>query len=232
MKIQFTIIAFLISISLNAQKFIKNTTGRALTFKEIQLQFDTYQKQNDLRKVSGWKSFKHWEHDMQMHTNAQGEPAGFEEYVDAAIEMANFKQEQQNQSLASTWAPTGPNVLPTNLTGYMENGIGRINCVAFHPTNASIYYAGVAQGGVWKTINNGASWTPLTDNLPITRVSDISIDPSNPNTIYISVCDFEYLGVSLFLNGRKRHTHYGLGVYKSTDGGTTWGSNWINLSVN
>lgn len=222
---------FVLPSFLVAQKFIKNTTGRALTFKEIQLQFDTYQKQNDLRKVSGWKSFKHWEHDMQMHTNTQGEPAGFEEYVDAAIEMANFKQEQQNQSLASTWAPTGPNVLPTNLTGYMENGIGRINCVAFHPTNASIYYAGVAQGGVWKTINNGASWIPLTDNLPITRVSDISIDPSNPNTIYISVCDFEYLGVSLFLNGRKRHTHYGLGVYKSTDGGTTWAATGLTFQL-
>jgi hypothetical protein len=104
----------------------------------------------------------------------------------------------------------------------MENGIGRINCIAFHPTNPNTFFVGVAQGGVWKTTNNGATWTPLTDNLPITRISDISINPTNPNEMYISVCDFEYIGISLFLSGRKRHTHYGIGVYKTLDGGLTW----------
>ncbi|HWY11888.1 MAG TPA: T9SS type A sorting domain-containing protein [Bacteroidia bacterium] len=215
----------------HAQTFVKNTTGRALTFKEIQLQFETYKKKTDLTKVKHWKYFKRWEHDMLLHTNTQGEPAGFADYISAAIDMANFKQEQQNSSLASTWVPTGPNVLPNNLTGYMENGIGRINCVAFHPTIANTYFAGVAQGGVWKTTNNGTSWTPLTDNLPITRVSDICIDPANPNTMYISVCDFEYIGVSLFLNGRKRNTHYGLGVYKTTDGGLTWAATGLTFQL-
>ena len=37
--------------------------------------------------------------------------------------------------------------LPSNLTGYMENGIGRINCIAFHPSNPNTYFVGVAQGG-------------------------------------------------------------------------------------
>jgi len=104
----------------------------------------------------------------------------------------------------------------------MENGMGRINCMAFDPTNSSTYFVGVAQGGLWKTTNNGQTWIPLTDNLPITRISDIVIDPNNINTMYISVCDFEYLGVALNLNGRKRNTHYGLGVYKTIDGGATW----------
>jgi len=100
--------------------------------------------------------------------------------------------------------------------------MGRINCMAFDPTNSSTYFVGVAQGGLWKTTNNGQTWIPLTDNLPITRISDIVIDPNNINTMYISVCDFEYLGVALNLNGRKRNTHYGLGVYKTIDGGATW----------
>ncbi len=231
MKIKITILLFAISFFVNAQSFIKNTTGRALSFKEIQRQFDDFKKQNDLSKKSNWKSFKRWEHDMSLHTNAQGEPAGFEDLVNASIEMSNFKQQQDANTTSASWSPTGPNVLPTNLTGYMENGIGRINCVAFHPTNSNIYFAGVAQGGLWKTTNNGVSWTPLTDNLPITRISDISIDPSNPNTMYISVCDFEYIGVGLFLNGRKRNTHYGLGVYKSTDGGTTWAPTGLTFQL-
>lgn len=215
----------LLSISLNllnAQSFFKNTQPRALTFKEMQLQFADFKKQNDLTKVKGWKNFKRWENEMQLHTNTQGEPSHFDTYVNEVTAAANYKSQLMSSGAPSVWAPTGPNVLPNNLTGYMENGIGRINCIAFHPTNSNTYFVGVAQGGLWKTTNDGASWTPLTDNLPITRISDISIDPANPNTMYISVCDFEYIGFGLFLNGRKRNTHYGIGVYKTTDGGTTW----------
>ena len=161
-KIRILVLLFVLPSFFFAQQFVKNTSGRGLTLKEIQVQFDTYKKTHDLKKEKGWKSFKRWEHDMTLHTNTEGEPAGFDEYVNAAIDMADFKQNLQNQSAASAWAPTGPNVLPNNLTGYMENGIGRINCVAFHPTLSGTYYVGVAQGGVWKTTNNGTSWTPLT----------------------------------------------------------------------
>jgi photosystem II stability/assembly factor-like uncharacterized protein len=168
-----------------------------------------------------------------MHTNAQGEMGDPTEYIDAAIEVANQKNAAGSQQVAaSAWYPVGPNAVPGNLTGYMQNGIGRINCITFHPTNASTYYVGVAQGGLWKTTNNGASWTPLTDNLPITRISDIALDPADPNnTIYISVCDFEYIGFGLYLNGRKRNTHYGLGVYKSTDGGLTWNPTGLTFQL-
>lgn len=231
MKISLTLFFITITIFVFGQTFTKNTTGRALTFKEVQKQFDDFKKKNDLSQTKHWKSFKHWEYETQFHTNANGEPAGYADYVDAAVEMANSKQQAETSNAPSVWAPSGPNVLPNNLTGYMENGIGRINCIAFHPTNSNIYFVGVAQGGVWKTTNNGATWTPLTDNLPITRISDISIDPSNPNTMYISVCDFEYIGVSLFLNGRKRHSHYGLGVYKTTDGGVNWAPTGLTFQL-
>lgn len=222
MKFFTTLFFVFISFFVSSQTFIKNKTKQPLTFKEVQKQFDDFKKKNDLSKLKHWKNFKRWEYDQQFHTDAKGEPAGFGDYINAAIEMANSKQQMEALSASSVWSPSGPNVLPNNLTGYMENGIGRINCIAFHPTNSNTYFVGVAQGGVWKTTNNGTSWTPLTDNLPITRISDISIDPSNPNTMYISVCDFEYIGVSLFLNGRKRNSHYGMGVYKTTDGGVTW----------
>jgi photosystem II stability/assembly factor-like uncharacterized protein len=162
--------------------------------------------------------------EMEMHTDARGERADATDYIRAAVAAAAAKQASSSSRMASAgWYPVGPNVIPNNLTGYMENGIGRINCIEFHPTDPNTYYVGVAQGGVWKTTNNGASWTPLTDNLPIDRISDITIDPSDPDsTMYISVCDFEYIGFGLYLNGRKRNTHYGLGVYKTTDAGQTW----------
>ena len=214
-----------------AQNFYKNKTNQALTFNELKSQFNDFKKSHDLSKEKYWKNYKRWEQEMELHTNTKGEPAGFDEYIDEAIKMANYKQQQSKNNSSAIWTPFGPNVLPNNQTGYMENGIGRINCIAFHPTNPTTFFVGVAQGGVWKTTNNGASWTPLSDNLPINRISDISINPINPNEIYISVCDFEYIGVSLQLNGRKRHTHYGLGVYKTIDGGLTWAQTGLTYNL-
>ncbi len=224
------VIAFCFKTSIS-QTFIKNKFNRALTFNELKSQFKTFKDTNDLSKQKYWKSYKRWEHEMELHTNAHGDPSGFDEYRDIAVRQAADKQQQLQKSTSSIWTPFGPNVLPNNLTGYMENGIGRINCIAFHPTNANTFFVGVAQGGVWKTTNNGTSWTPLTDNLPITRISDISINPLNPDEMYISVCDFEYIGISLHLDGRKRNTHYGLGVYKTTDGGLTWNPTGLTYSL-
>ncbi len=230
MRLHFIICLIFCGLIVNSQSFIKNTTNRALTFKEIQLQFDQFKKTHDLKTEKHWKNLKRYEADMQLHTNGHGEPDGFADYIEAALAVAEEKQQAQSKSTAA-WYPVGPNALPNNLTGYMENGIGRVNCVTFHPTNTSVFYVGVAQGGLWKTTNGGASYTPLTDNLPITRISDICIDPNNTNTIYISVCDFEYIGFSLYLNGRKRHTHYGLGVYKTTDGGITWNPTGLTFQL-
>lgn len=220
-----------INLLLAGQSFLKNTTNRALTFREIQLSFDQFRKTHDLRTEKNWKYFKRFEAEMQLHTNGRGEPDGIEEYLQTAVAVAEEKNASNNRSAAAPWYPVGPYTTPANLTGYMENGIGRVNCVAFDPVNTSVFYVGVAQGGVWKTTNGGTSYTPLTDNLPITRISDICIDPNNTNTIYISVCDFEYLGVGLHLNGRKRQTHYGLGVYKSTDGGLNWAPTGLTFQL-
>lgn len=224
LKICLTFIVLVASITFsNAQRFIKKESGKPLTFKEMQRQFDAWSKTVDLKSEKNWKYFKRWENEMQLHTNASGEPGNASIYIDEAIKAAQQKNiPPSNRFTTSVWSPVGPYSLPGNLTGYMKNGIGRINCIAFHPSNPNIYFVGVAQGGVWKTANNGLSWTPLTDNLPITRISDICIDPNNTSTMYISVCDFEYIDVALNIDGRKRNTHYGLGVYKTTDGGLSW----------
>ena len=221
------------AVTFQAQTFLrKNYTSQPLTFKQLQLNFNDWKKTHDLKKERHWKSFKRWEMETQMHTNAKGEPDFEAAYINAAINAAKEKESSSLQSRnSSAWYPVGPYDLPANETGYMENGMGRINCIAFHPSNPACYFVGVAQGGLWKTINNGTSWTPLTDNLPITRISDVVIDPNNTNTMYISVCDFEYIGFGLHLNGNKRNTHYGLGVYKTTDGGSTWNPTGLSFAL-
>ncbi|MFL5762958.1 MAG: T9SS type A sorting domain-containing protein [Bacteroidia bacterium] len=207
-----------------AQRFIRRQPEKKLTFVEMQRQFDEFARTHDLKKTRHWKYYKRWENDMQYKTDGHGELADPAIYIGEAVKAASQKSAVPSSSAFSSaaWSPFGPYFLPGNLTGYMQNGIGRINCIAFHPTDPNTYFCGVAQGGLWKTTNDGASWTPLTDNLPIERISDIVIDPANTNTMYISVCDFEYIDVALNIDGRKRNTHYGLGVYKTTDGGLSW----------
>jgi photosystem II stability/assembly factor-like uncharacterized protein len=219
------LLLFLLAFNgLSAQSFVQPHANKPLSFIEMQLQFNDWKNSRDISQQKAWKYFKRWEMETQLHTNSKGAPVDPEIYINEVTRLARekevLKSNYNNRNL--TWLPAGPNVLPNNLTGYMENGIGRINCMAFDPNVPSTYYVGVAQGGVWKTTNNGTSWQPLTDDLPITRISDIAIDPNNTNVMYISVCDFAYIGISLQLNGRKRNTHYGLGVYKTTDGGQTW----------
>jgi photosystem II stability/assembly factor-like uncharacterized protein len=238
----FSVLFFLIAgISFSdAQEFLSKGTpaerkefpGKKISFKEMQKRFDDWSKTTDLSKTKNWKYYKRWESDMEKKTDGKGELADPAIYINEAINIADQKRSSSSAKfLSTTWSPVGPFAVPNNLTGYMENGIGRINCIAFHPTDSSTYYIGVAQGGLWKTTNNGLSWTPLTDNLPITRISDICIDPNNTNTIYISLCDFEYIDVALNVDWRKRNTHYGLGVYKTTDGGTTWAPTGLSFQL-
>lgn len=217
--------------NISAQSQLQFSPQEKPSFKQMQRDFAFWKDTVNLKESKYWKYFKRWEADMQFHTDGQGEPTGFYEYTKVLIESAQQRESAARASATNLWVPAGPYQLPTNLTGYMQNGMGRVNCIAFDPINPSIYYVGVAQGGLWKTIDGGQSYTPLTDNLPITRISDIAIDPINPNTIYISVCDFEYIGIGLFLDGRKRHTHYGIGVYKSTDGGMSWNPTGLSFSL-
>jgi photosystem II stability/assembly factor-like uncharacterized protein len=216
-----------------AQRFLQTQPNHALSFKEKQIQFNDWKNSRDISHEKGWKYFKRWEMETQLHTNSNGEPVNPAVFFNEATRLANQKEvmKASNPDRNLTWLPAGPNVLPNNMTGYMENGIGRINCISFDPSVPSTYYIGVAQGGVWKTTNNGTSWQPLTDDLPITRISDIAIDPNNTNVMYISVCDFEYIGVGLQLDGRKRNTHYGLGVYKTTDGGVNWSPTGLTFQL-
>ncbi len=107
---------------------------------------------------------------------------------------------------AQVWSPLGP----APIIGVQYTG--RIAALAAHPTDPNIYYAGPADGGVWRSTTAGASWIPLTDHLPTTSIGALALDPSNPSTVYAGT------GEANFAN----HSRYGLGIYKSTDAGNSW----------
>ncbi len=104
------------------------------------------------------------------------------------------------------WKELGPAPLAGSLY------TGRVPAVACSPTDPDRYYVGGADGGVWRTDDGGQSWTPLTDHMPCSAIGAIAIDPSNHDVVYVGT------GEANFAN----HSRYGLGVYKTIDGGANW----------
>ena len=80
------------------------------------------------------------------------------------------------------------------------------------PSQPSVFYIGVNNGGVWKTTDYGRTWIPIFDDQPTGSVGDIVVSPSNPNVIYVGS------GEGL----QRPDLSVGDGIYKSTDGGNTW----------
>ncbi|HXS98187.1 MAG TPA: hypothetical protein VN736_26495 [Candidatus Limnocylindrales bacterium] len=90
---------------------------------------------------------------------------------------------------------------------------GRSVAVAGSDAQPNTYYFGGTGGGVWKTVDSGISWTPVSDGqFKNGDVGAIAVAPSDPNTVYAGMGEACVRG----------NASYGDGVYKSTDGGRTW----------
>jgi len=89
---------------------------------------------------------------------------------------------------------------------------GRIADIAVDPTNPHIWYVAAGSGGVWKTTNSGTTWNPIFDNYGAYSIGCVTIDPNNPNNIWV--------GTGEDVAGR--HVGYGDGVYFSNDGGQSF----------
>lgn len=195
-------------------------------------EFNSWKAKKDLSKAKGWKWYARHKAFEASRLQGNGELPSIDKLMRTYTDLANTKRKMQSAARAgSAWSPEGPDVRPPGVSVYASHNLGRINCVAFHPSDSNIIYVGVAQGGVWKTENHGDSWRPLTDDLPIIRVSDIAINPNNPQEIYACMGDFAYLGVALNTDGRKRNTHYGIGVYRSIDGGENWSLSGLGFDL-
>lgn len=89
---------------------------------------------------------------------------------------------------------------------------GRVTSFAVNPDNPAQYFVGVASGGVWKTSNNGITWTPVFDNEGSYSIGTVTLDPKNPNTVWVGTGE----------NNSQRSVSWGDGIYRSDDGGRSW----------
>ena len=89
---------------------------------------------------------------------------------------------------------------------------GRIADIAIHPKDESTWYIAVGSGGVWKTVNSGTTFEPIFDNESSYSIGCVTIDPSNPATIWVGTGE----------NVGGRHVGFGDGIYVSHDEGKSW----------
>ncbi len=89
---------------------------------------------------------------------------------------------------------------------------GRVADFAFHPDQWQMHYVAFASGNLWKTENDGITWTPLFENEGSFSIGVVELDPGNPSTVWVGTGE----------NNSQRSVPFGDGVYKSLDGGKTW----------
>jgi len=89
---------------------------------------------------------------------------------------------------------------------------GRVSDFAFHPDQPEIHYVAMASGNLWKTENNGVTWSPVFDEEGAYAIGVVELDPRNPSTVWVGTGE----------NNSQRSVGSGDGVYRSLDGGKTW----------
>ncbi|HFS67313.1 MAG TPA: T9SS type A sorting domain-containing protein [Flavobacteriia bacterium] len=190
----------------------KTNKKNSYTIKEIANAFDAYWKKHQDekdKKGSGYKPFKRWENHWKLQMDKNGYPISNK----TIQQQWEAKQSlQRNSNDVSNWQNLGP------YTQLSKSGQGRLNVIAVDPNNPNTYYVGAPAGGIWKSIDAGLSWTPLSDYLPQIGVSGIAIDPNNSDIIYIATGDDD------------ANDTYSVGVMKSIDGGITWNTTGLQFT--
>lgn len=178
-------------------------------FFETQKAFEMYWDGRERDKGDGWKPFKRWEWFMEQRVDIDGNKPAPDHVLNEYNKYFSNTQKSWSLEDKNHWKEIGPINLPTNGTS-QPNGLGRVNCLGFHPSNQNIIYAGAASGGLWRTTNHGQTWDVLTDTLPTLGVSAVVVDFNDPDIIYIGTGD------------RDGGDAPGLGIWKSTDEGISW----------
>jgi xyloglucan-specific exo-beta-1,4-glucanase len=179
--------------------------------------------------IKAMKHFERWAYYWRDRVNADGSfPSALEGWKNAGL-LGGKSVLNQNQSKLSqeNWTNIGPQSNP-DANGYPNPPkLGRLNAfwryVNAGNANNNVLIVGAPTGGIWKSIDNGATWSPKFDTfagIGITDIKGSSTSTTSPGVLYATTGDYDGLTA---LNS--------IGVYKSTDMGESWTATGLNLSL-
>lgn len=165
------------------------------------------------QRGQGYKPLERFKWLMETHADENGKMLNGRETLELWTALKNYSGQR---SVSGNWQPLGP-ILDDVTTRENIEGVGRVSCIAFHPTNDQLMLAGTPAGGVWRSTDGGNSWSTSTDDLPTLGISAIAFDPNNPNIVYAGTGD------------RDAGDSPGMGVLRSDDSGLNW--NFVNTGI-
>jgi hypothetical protein len=174
---------------------------------------------------SGFKNYVRWKYFTEPRLNPDGtfpDATQIKSYYDAYNAQ---DRTGPTRSTIANWNSIGPTYYSTGVLSSVAPGIGRADIIAFHPLDDNILFVGTPTGGLWKSLDAGATWNCLTDALGITMwgVADLVFDPTNPDHLFMATGDGDTPTFSVSITST--------GVYESFDGGETWNETGFTIDV-
>ena len=168
-----------------------------------------------------WKAFEWW-YAQRAYPNAFIPPKALRKAYDEQRRIQAAKGRDAGISSNTTaWESIGP-----------DNIGGRVLSIAVHPYQTNTVFAGSASGGLWKSVTGGTGvnpWSYVPTGYPALSISAIAIDEMHPDTMYIGTGEISRY-VRPLVGTLGARSSYGMGILKSTDGGSSWDTTGLSWS--
>lgn len=217
----FVLLLIPFSGAIHAQTWAEDIEKPAANYYQIRKRFDMYWQTHDKnQKGSGYKQFMRWANFVERRVFPSGDLSLLELTAKNFSSYAVAQIAYKSLSASPSWTPVGPMGSQPGDIPFMGPPLmktGRLSFITISPTNSLHLYVGAPNGGLWQSTNGGSTWVTHTDNLVSPGCTDLVIDPSNQNTLYLATT-----GIL---------STPGIGVLKSTDGGQTWNPTGLNTTL-
>ncbi|HWS56436.1 MAG TPA: hypothetical protein VN228_20020, partial [Pyrinomonadaceae bacterium] len=156
-------------------------------------------------RANALEKLERQEREKKQKQSAAAQPAADSNAAADSAMQASADGMMSAAAVTTSWTPIGPAPIANGQTFSVTNSVsGRVTAIAINPSNPNVVYVGTALGGVFRTLNGGGSWTPITDGALSLAVGAIAIDPSNPTRVYVGTGEANY----------GQRNYFGVGVYR------------------